>query len=1228
MAIKISNSTIIDDNRDILNAGTTGVGTITVGSGVTIYNEGGGSAYIGFATHNVRIGDNTTGQSLTSGKNNTFIGAGAGCSNTTGGYNNFFGACAGCSNISGCHNNFLGQSAGYGNTTGSLNNFFGRCAGFSNTTGCHNNFFGESAGRTNTTATDNNFFGAYAGYCNTTGCYNNFLGCCAGHCNTSGCDNNFIGYFAGHCNTTGCHNTFIGKCVGYGNTTGSFNNFLGFYAGLCNTTGCHNNFFGTLAGRSNTEGSFNNFLGLCAGCSNTTGCHNTFIGNLAGRCNTTGDYNNFLGFCAGHCNTTGGSNNFFGPFAGFRNTVECGNVYIGECAGYNSQGHTAWDSVDASEQYNTFIGYRAGFSTASPYGFSRRNVAIGYCAAGSIGVAFPQQSGLDYCPTSNIFIGECAGYNANGEMYDNVFLGRYAGEKASGCVTNNVAIGRSALGCAVNSVWDASRKSEHNIAIGYFAGYLSRDGCYNNFLGERAGCSNTSGSCNNFFGVRAGCSNTSGSSNIFLGQCAGNTNMSGSCNIAIGKDVELPSATGNNQLGIGSGTNRWIVGDSSYNVAIGKNDITYYEQMSNAKFQVLQTDASNNVLELTGISNLVYTGDGNLGVGKTNPDYRLHVSDGLIHSPGLDVDVAESSTDYTMKVYNGDTDDDIFIINGTGATHYNTVTEPAGSVDTSAITYKAISPTATRTGQQIYDYFWDNYSKFDMDGDGVVSQNDGLVAIRAAFGGSLYSTDALISGITFPSTATRTTASAIRSFIEGNGGISATTGSGNFTTGYDVDGDGEVSALGDILMVYRITRGDAVSDDFPAVWDTGEYNVGIKTGSPTSTLWVEGDAQIVGIATIKNLDVVGITTVKNLIVTDSGLSNRNLLDNGEMMVAQRGFSTSFSDTSGHFIDRYRLRSASFDELQYTISQDSDVPVGFSSCLKIETTTAETALDTNEYFVIQQYLEAQDLQHLKYGDSGAVGLTLSFYVKTSQPGTYGIGFYSHDGDRNITRTYAVSGTDWQRVSVSIPGDTAGTINNDNGEGLRVIWHLAAGSTYTSTDSTSWGDYDGVTGDRWAYGHTQNGLVTTANATWQMTGAQLEIGSVATPFEHRKYSDELQRCKRYYQLIASPEGRGLGLSDEVMFNGAMYSSSAFYTVYQTSVPMRTTPTLDAHAGTNYYRIYSAGASETFDGSTITLYSNYSSQENIEIYITGLSRTAGHAAWVRAMSSNSHVALSAEL
>ena len=160
--------------------------------------------------------------------------------------------------------------------------------------------------------------------------------------------------------------------------------------------------------------------------------------------------------------------------------------------------------------------------------------------------------------------------------------------------------------------------------------------------------------------------------------------------------------------------------------------------------------------------------------------------------------------------YNGDTNDDIFIIDGTGDTHYNTVTEPAGSVDTSAITSKAISPTATRTGQQIYDYFWDNYSKFDMDGDGVVSSNDGLVVLREATGA--YSGDALISGITFPSTATRTTASAIRSFIEGNGGISTTTGSGNFTTGYDVDGDGEVSALGDMLMVYRISLGFAVDD--------------------------------------------------------------------------------------------------------------------------------------------------------------------------------------------------------------------------------------------------------------------------------------------------------------------------------------------------------------------------------------------------------------------------------
>ena len=176
-----------------------GIGTTNPTTRVTI----GGTTGISFVDTNVRIGDVSTGSSITSGTHNNFIGASAGRF-TTGGRNN----------------NFFGRFAGRFNTTGCNNNFFGYYAGRNNNTGCYNNFFGSSAGRYNTTGFHNNFFGRFAGRNNTTGGNNNFFGPSAGRYNTTGSDNIFFGRYAGCSNTTGFNNIAIGRSTGVSAETG------------------------------------------------------------------------------------------------------------------------------------------------------------------------------------------------------------------------------------------------------------------------------------------------------------------------------------------------------------------------------------------------------------------------------------------------------------------------------------------------------------------------------------------------------------------------------------------------------------------------------------------------------------------------------------------------------------------------------------------------------------------------------------------------------------------------------------------------------------------------------------------------------------------------------------------------------------------------------------------------------------------------------------------------
>ena len=303
--------------------------------------------------------------------------------------------------------------------------------------------------------------------------------------------------------------------------------------------------------------------------------------------------------------------------------------------------------------------------------------------------------------------------------------------------------------------------------------------------------------------------------------------------------------------------------------------------------------------------------------------------------------------------------------------------------------------------------------------------------------------------------------------------------------------------------------------------------------------------------------------------TAGALSNRNLVINGGMQVSQRGTSFSFAHdgtTTAYTIDRMAFVTSGTDSFDGTVTQSTDAPDGFGNSWKLTTGTAEASIDANDLVYLVAPLEAQNLQALEYGLASAQTITLSFYVKSSITGTYGVTLYQYDGVRNRTATYAISSANtWERKTITLTGDTAGTINNDNGRGLDLAWNLATGSDHDSTDSTSWGAY---VASRWAYGHAQDGVITTAGATWQITGIQLEVGEKATPFEHRSFGDELVRCQRYYETGNYYDIYGINNSS---FIAGQYSWRSF------STTKRTTPTVTGtnSVGTFASVVYSDGA-----------------------------------------------------
>jgi hypothetical protein len=288
-----------------------------------------------------------------------------------------------------------------------------------------------------------------------------------------------------------------------------------------------------------------------------------------------------------------------------------------------------------------------------------------------------------------------------------------------------------------------------------------------------------------------------------------------------------------------------------------------------------------------------------------------------------------------------------------------------------------------------------------------------------------------------------------------------------------------------------------------------------------------------------------------LIGSQSALSNRNLVINGAMQVAQRGDTTGVTGTSYGGPDRFFLAVNAHGT--YSITQSSTSPTEFYNSFKVDCTTADGTLSANDYVIFIQRIEAQNLQHLLYGSSSAKKTTLSFWVRSNVTGTYALNLYVHDSVRQITKTYTINTANtWEYKKITFDGDISGSINNDNGAGIDINWWLAAGSTYTGGTTTGWNDYSSNT-NTYAREHAVDLSSSTSNE-WYVTGVQWEVGEQATPFEHRSYGDELARCQRYFQKLYSDAAYGY----PSLFVSIGTAATQSYGVAQFITPMRAAPT----------------------------------------------------------------------
>jgi len=242
--------------------------------------------------------------------------------------------------------------------------------------------------------------------------------------------------------------------------------------------------------------------------------------------------------------------------------------------------------------------------------------------------------------------------------------------------------------------------------------------------------------------------------------------------------------------------------------------------------------------------------------------------------------------------------------------------------------------------------------------------------------------------------------------------------------------------------------------------------------------------------------------------------NRNVIINGAMNVAQRNVSaTGLGASSGYFVcDRWYLYSNANDG-RLTMSQDSSVPTGkgFANSLKLDCTTADTSIGTNESLQLTQKIESQNLQSFGKGTSEAKPFAVSFYVKGNASATYVCELMDTDNsNRHIGKTFNVT-TDWTRVELTFPADTTGTFDDDNAQGLNLNIFLHSGSFNTSgTLQQTWGTLS--QSDRIGSGTTS--FFDSTDRTFFITGVQLEVGQNPTEFESEPYERTLAKCQRYY------------------------------------------------------------------------------------------------------------------
>ena len=355
--------------------------------------------------------------------------------------------------------------------------------------------------------------------------------------------------------------------------------------------------------------------------------------------------------------------------------------------------------------------------------------------------------------------------------------------------------------------------------------------------------------------------------------------------------------------------------------------------------------------------------------------------------------------------------------------------------------------------------------------------------------------------------------------------------------------------------------------------------------------------------------------------------SKNLVINGAMNVAQR----SVSSTAGGYqtVDRMPVyhTGGAVTQSQGSLTSGSPFENGFTKYLRLTNTTANTGTDVARSLIYK--IESQDVANSGWNyKSSSSYITISFWVRSSISQQFYIMARTQDG---TSQAYpfslgTLSANTWTKVTHSIPGNSnlqfdTDTYANATDRGLEFFLYVSLGTDFTSSSVTlnAWGAY---TSSARLPDYT-NSWAAATNATFDITGYQIEVGSVATDFEHRSFTKELALCQRYCYVINMDLGNYSG------FQGQALSDANAQVINYFPTPMRTEPTYTGSATLCRFQSQNSSVSVNFNALSI-----HRTPQQRPVSVIGLqdddvgSMSGGQSVLLMAMADSGKMTFEAEL